>query len=684
MQFLNDSNIENNSPMITQKNSSSDTALRRPIETDGKKVKRESNDDDGTRMGDDYKQLEEIWREYQLPAESEAAQDDSISRSTGATPAAETVVKNDRFPFPMWGEEHWQKNYEKLKASQCEIHGLGDWVKIQRQQYNEYTKGRPTPLTKQRKELLDEIGFECRVGNRPDNEEHWNSKYEQLVAYKERHGNTCVPLIHEGLGRWVSRQRCQYQIQKQGKHSFLTLHRFEKLDSIGFTWSVHKSPKQILEGIESLRTPPSPVHRDQLPTESEAEPDVSNTIVSTATVKATMIGSETKIPPSPVRDQTIPKDDPSSSPKDGMAQLDSDSTAKQRTEISEKRSPREFILNEDRGIDKEWLIKFKRLVAYKEKNGSTNVLRKEDLYLAKWVVQQRTYCASKQRFDMLNDIGFDWDPRSSYWMSMYNKLKAYKLKHGSIKVKPTNVSEEKLLSWMTNQRYACKHKKRIDLLNALGVCVKPTVLKSRRKRVPSPLPLSATSTLHDSVKKPCILSTNRIAKADIDITAGLSPKNIEGVLGLIGEQIKDCNAILDDPLSHWQAKIAARDLVAEYTESTTTLLVKNNTGRDESNVKLHEQASNDVAQHSMEHPSSQKLQFEELVQSAKLLTQMEQSQPLQDCVNIPQRTRDPAAWLPNNYYLTSSAALAEPVQFVAPTTTPAYPMASAWPYPKTW
>ena len=62
-------------------------------------------------------------------------------------------------------------------------------VTSQRQQYQEYTKGRPTPLTKQRKELLDEIGFQFRIRNRPE----WSSKYEELLAYKKKHGDTRVP-----------------------------------------------------------------------------------------------------------------------------------------------------------------------------------------------------------------------------------------------------------------------------------------------------------------------------------------------------------------------------------------------------------------------------------------------------------------------------------------------------------
>lgn len=158
------------------------------------------------------------------------------------------VLESVRFAFTTRGEEHWQKNYEKLKEykedhghvlvpRQCEIPGLGDWVTSQRQQYQEYIKGRPTPLTKQRKELLDAVGFQFRIRNRPE----WSSKYDELVEYKEKNGDTRVPQhfkANKALGKWVAKQREQYKLYKKGKHSFLTPDRLEKLTSIGFAWTV--------------------------------------------------------------------------------------------------------------------------------------------------------------------------------------------------------------------------------------------------------------------------------------------------------------------------------------------------------------------------------------------------------------------------------------------------------------
>jgi hypothetical protein len=71
-------------------------------------------------------------------------------------------------------------------------------VTSQRQQFQDFKEGKPTPLTKQRKDLLDDIGFQWRVRNRPE----WTSKFEELLTYKAKYGDTvrwnswrCVVLL---------------------------------------------------------------------------------------------------------------------------------------------------------------------------------------------------------------------------------------------------------------------------------------------------------------------------------------------------------------------------------------------------------------------------------------------------------------------------------------------------------
>jgi hypothetical protein len=89
-------------------------------------------------------------------------------------------------------------------------------VTSQRQQYQEYVQGKPTPLTKQRKDLLDDIGFQWRVRNRPE----WQSKFSELEKYKEKHGDTRVPQHYSenrALGKWVAKQREQFKLLKKSR-----------------------------------------------------------------------------------------------------------------------------------------------------------------------------------------------------------------------------------------------------------------------------------------------------------------------------------------------------------------------------------------------------------------------------------------------------------------------------------
>jgi Helicase associated domain len=93
-------------------------------------------------------------------------------------------------PNPLSGNPQ-ESHGHVMVPRQCEYPGLGDWVTSQRQQYQEYVLGKPTPLSRQRKEMLDALGFQWRVRNRPE----WATKYAELVQYKETIGDTVCPLF---------------------------------------------------------------------------------------------------------------------------------------------------------------------------------------------------------------------------------------------------------------------------------------------------------------------------------------------------------------------------------------------------------------------------------------------------------------------------------------------------------
>jgi len=72
----------------------------------------------------------------------------------------------------------------------------------------------------------------------------WDTRFDELVEYKEKHGDCKVPYNFEkmnGLGKWAAKQRQQYKALKEGKHSTMTPCRLEKLNSVGFVWQVRTS-----------------------------------------------------------------------------------------------------------------------------------------------------------------------------------------------------------------------------------------------------------------------------------------------------------------------------------------------------------------------------------------------------------------------------------------------------------
>ena len=70
--------------------------------------------------------------------------------------------------------------------------------------------------------------------------EQWDTRFEDLLAYKAQHGHCCVPRTLPVLGRWVKKQREQYKRLQRGTSSSLTSDRLERLESVGFVWDFPK------------------------------------------------------------------------------------------------------------------------------------------------------------------------------------------------------------------------------------------------------------------------------------------------------------------------------------------------------------------------------------------------------------------------------------------------------------
>jgi hypothetical protein len=77
-----------------------------------------------------------------------------------------------------------------------------------------------------------------------DKADKWHERFHDLLKYRDEHGHCLVPHKWEGnrqLAQWVKRQRYQFKLKSQGKHSTLSEKRMKILDKVGFVWSRHST-----------------------------------------------------------------------------------------------------------------------------------------------------------------------------------------------------------------------------------------------------------------------------------------------------------------------------------------------------------------------------------------------------------------------------------------------------------
>ena len=86
--------------------------------------------------------------------------------------------------------------------------------------------------------VLESIGFEWSLTT------DWEDRYEELKKYKFEYGNCNVSQKwseNPQLGKWVTNQRTQYRLHREGKKSPMTEERIALLESIGFIWDAQEA-----------------------------------------------------------------------------------------------------------------------------------------------------------------------------------------------------------------------------------------------------------------------------------------------------------------------------------------------------------------------------------------------------------------------------------------------------------
>ena len=150
-----------------------------------------------------------------------------------------------------WAERVHELEEYKKEYGDCNVPinyaanlSLAKWVMNQRAAYERFMDSnwkKSSGISAERIDALNNIGFEWRLRNRPE----WDERYDEVVAYKQTHGDTLVPITrtsdatnkYHGLALWVMVQRNQYRLRQEGKHSHLTDDRLKKLNGIGFVWN---------------------------------------------------------------------------------------------------------------------------------------------------------------------------------------------------------------------------------------------------------------------------------------------------------------------------------------------------------------------------------------------------------------------------------------------------------------
>jgi len=188
-------------------------------------------------------------------------EDDAVQKSPSQPSSNFTRSDDWGWEGQLWEEQFLALYAYKEQHGHCRVTArykdnpkLGRWVMTQRRQRTLLNQGRLSSLTKERIRRLDSLGFLWSLEEtRPrDDENHlfarddegWEGHFKNLTAFKEEHGHTRVPNRYKTipkLANWVMSQRRQFTLLTQGKKNSMTPERIQKLDSLGFTWSVTRA-----------------------------------------------------------------------------------------------------------------------------------------------------------------------------------------------------------------------------------------------------------------------------------------------------------------------------------------------------------------------------------------------------------------------------------------------------------
>lgn len=338
-----------------------------------------------------------------------------------------------RFTWDPYSTE-WRTNYValteyKAKHGHCEVPGksrdypvLGRWVKQQR------SLNARGELNAERIALLDRIGFgwAARIGT-------WDQRFHELCAFKERFGNTRVPVKWKEnpiLGNWAAAQRYKY------RHGRVSARHVELLNSIQFEWEVPRAIPDAAEWDEKLAR--FLKYREETGRTDFARDDMQVKSIAGWVQAQRAARKAGKLDPE--RERRLNE---VGFPWDSMAP----------------------------GSEAHWRRRADELKAYVQTHGTAlvTVTDKVTLGLKEWVALQRSLRRrgrlSEQRIQLLDSVGFIWEPKvtrrqsvdgagvnGAGWQEMRVALVSYFKLHGNCHVPASWPANPALAQWVIEVR----------------------------------------------------------------------------------------------------------------------------------------------------------------------------------------------------------------------------------------
>jgi hypothetical protein len=332
--------------------------------------------------------------------------------------------------LPSKFEEKWESSFRDLAAYK-EQHGnclvpkscnglLGLWVSYQRTLFTS------KKLKADRYEKLVGIGFAFEDARFAMNNVKWNTRFVELVEYKEENGHCNCPTKNGSLGSWIDLQKSLYRSKK------LEADRHEKLVGIGFTFE----DARFVNNNEKWNT-----RFVELEKYKEKNGDCN-----CPTTNGGLLGTWIK------RQRALFK------------------SKKLKADRHEKLVGIGFVFEDQRFASdhEKWNTRFVELVKYKKENGHCNCPQKNGS-LGFWIKRQRLlYRSNKlkaERYQKLVGIGFAFEDvialefkgkLDQQWQDMYQIL----LEHKEIKGHCFNVPKTLPLGrWLRTQRWLYRNGK---------------------------------------------------------------------------------------------------------------------------------------------------------------------------------------------------------------------------------